>query len=299
MLRPAETELADQRLPALPHRTSHQPENPLVGERLGDGDIPFEMSQIGRRAVSRVQREELAFDVRLQLVGQVHSRQLRRFAHPRAPARRSIRETSRRPRPAVRERRRRHDAVDRNSRRIRPCAPPMAAVGASSASYTDALRREVARTPFSPGDDVERRSDSGRFTRPQSCGDDRCDPRQDTQPDGRRHQIGVDQPPYRLPAVRPHGRHAGDPQLGADFVRHMDRIAPPPVDLVHQLRIRLRETDLVSGLRQQGADKTAADLAGPEMNGSLHDRRSFSAVASPYRTPPSRNGAEDCIFRKE
>ena len=298
MLRPAETELADQRLPALPHRTSHQPENPLVGERLGDGDIPFEMSQIGRRAVSRVQREELAFDVRLQLVGQVHSRQLRRFAHPRAPL--NVPFVKRLGGHVQRFGKGdgRHDAVDRtvgeSDRALRPCG-----------------RRRIQRLVYGrfeargrthavlAGDDVERRSDSGRFTRPQSCGDDRCDPRQDTQPDGRRHQIGVDQPPYRLPAVRPHGRHAGDPQLGADFVRHMDRIAPPPVDLVHQLRIRLRETDLVSGLRQQGADKTAADLAGPEMNGSLHDRRSFPTVASPYRTPPSRNGAEDCIFRKE
>ena len=284
--------------PALAHGGFDDGVDLLVGNALADGHVALHAAQIGRNGVARVEREELALDVGDQVVGRIHAGDFGYGALECGALDVPFEEAFDDHVDRVLALDRRHDAVDRtvgeSDRALRPCG-----------------RRRIQRLVYGrfeargrthavlAGDDVERRSDSGRFTRPQSCGDDRCDPRQDTQPDGRRHQIGVDQPPYRLPAVRPHGRHAGDPQLGADFVRHMDRIAPPPVDLVHQLRIRLRETDLVSGLRQQGADKTAADLAGPEMNGSLHDRRSFSAVASPYRTPPSRNGAEDCIFRKE
>lgn len=183
VLRPAETELADQRLPALPHRTSHQPENPLVGERLGDGDIPFEMSQIGRRAVSRVQREELAFDVRLQLVGQVHSRQLRRFAHPRAPldvpfVKRLGGHVQRFGKGDGR-----HDAVDRTvgepDVRVAPC-------GLLGREMLVDLLPELrgGTDAVLAGDDVQRLPDACGAARGDALGDGRGDEGQDAQPDG-------------------------------------------------------------------------------------------------------------------
>lgn len=181
MPRAVEAELADQRLAALLHRPLHRGENPFVGQRLGDGDAAPEIAQIGRRAMARVEGEELAFDVRFERIGQVHPRDLRQLAHPCAALDVPLVECLYGHIERLGKGDRRHDAVDRTVGEAHPLVRPR---GRGGVERLVDRGFEPRRGPHAvlAGHDVERRGDTRRLARPQSRGDDRRHARQNASP---------------------------------------------------------------------------------------------------------------------
>lgn len=255
----------------------------FVGDALADGHVAFHPSQVSRDGVAGIEREELALDIGDQVVGRIHAGDFGHGALECGALDVPFEEAFDDHVDRVLALDRRHDAVDRA---VGEADVLLAPVTLGLVEVLEDSLPELcggADAVFA-GDDIERLGDACI----PACGDTRRDGSGDAGQHGQPHRRGDEFRPgdlggkFRAPGV--HCRNVGNAHLLADRVHDLNRIGPVRVDPRDDLFVHIGEYHMVARLFQHGADKSAADVPGSELNSFLHCIRGLNiASVTKYR----------------
>ena len=259
-----ETEFLDQAFSALAHDGADKGTDLRVGNAVSDCLETLHLSDISGRRMACIEGKEFPFDIGLEVIDRGHAFDRRNLPDEGRPLYIPFIILF-------------HRNVERNfaaDRRDDPVDGGIRPTDVGLSPLPDILGKEVKGQGLElggrpeavlTGNDIERFFYPGGFARGETLGNRRGDEFQDTEPDSRRNQVGIHDFCDGVVAPGIDGLDVFDCDVTADGIHHMDGILFPRIDLPEKVGDDVREDDFEPGLREDGPDETAADIACSEL----------------------------------